>query len=44
MSFLRVSGIKIVNEQDEEVTLKGAGLGGWMLYVFPCQSSSVIEP
>jgi hypothetical protein len=34
MSFLKVSGTKIVNEKGEEVVLKGAGLGGWMLYVF----------
>jgi hypothetical protein len=31
MSFLRVLGTAIVNEQHEEVVLKGAGLGGWML-------------
>ncbi|KAF5350113.1 hypothetical protein D9756_009212 [Leucocoprinus leucothites] len=31
MSFLKVSGTQIVNEQGEEVMLKGAGLGGWML-------------
>ncbi|KAF7760927.1 CAZyme family GH5 [Agaricus bisporus var. burnettii] len=31
MSFLRVSGTAIVNDQQEEVVLKGAGLGGWML-------------
>ncbi|KAI0258886.1 glycoside hydrolase [Gloeopeniophorella convolvens] len=30
MSFLQVSGTKIVNENDEEVILRGAGLGGWM--------------
>jgi hypothetical protein len=30
MSFLKVSGTKIVNEQGEVVVLRGAGLGGWM--------------
>ncbi|KAF9005210.1 glycoside hydrolase [Cyathus striatus] len=30
MSFLHVSGNKIVNEKDNEVVLSGAGLGGWM--------------
>ena len=33
MSFLRVSGTKIVDEEDREVILRGAGLGGWMWYV-----------
>ncbi|KAH7907321.1 glycoside hydrolase family 5 protein [Hygrophoropsis aurantiaca] len=30
MSFLRVSGTKIVDGEGKEVTLHGAGLGGWM--------------
>lgn len=30
-SFLSVSGKNIVNEQGEEVILRGMGLGGWML-------------
>jgi hypothetical protein len=30
MSLLRVSGAKIVNEKDQEIVLRGAGLGGWM--------------
>ncbi|PPQ71278.1 hypothetical protein CVT25_001420 [Psilocybe cyanescens] len=30
MSFLKVSGTKIVDEQGNEVILRGAGLGGWM--------------
>ncbi|KAI0052171.1 glycoside hydrolase family 5 protein [Auriscalpium vulgare] len=31
MSFLRVSGTKILDEQGEELVLRGAGLGGWMM-------------
>lgn len=30
MSLLKISGTKIVNEQGNEVVLRGAGLGGWM--------------
>ncbi|KAH9475452.1 Endo-1,4-beta-xylanase 5 [Psilocybe cubensis] len=30
MSFLKVSGTKLVDEQGNEVILRGAGLGGWM--------------
>ena len=30
MSFLKVSGTKIVDEAGNEVVLRGAGLGGWM--------------
>ncbi|KAA1470951.1 glycoside hydrolase family 5 protein [Dentipellis sp. KUC8613] len=30
MSFLKVSGRKLVDERGEEVVLRGAGLGGWM--------------
>ncbi|KAI0310595.1 glycoside hydrolase [Amylostereum chailletii] len=30
MSYLKISGTKIVNDKDEEVILRGAGLGGWM--------------
>ena len=33
MSLLKVSGTKIVDEQDRETVLRGAGLGGWMKYV-----------
>src|ERR1051326_2595517 len=29
--FLRTSNARIVNEQQEEVILRGMGLGGWML-------------
>ncbi|KNZ82311.1 putative glucan 1,3-beta-glucosidase A [Termitomyces sp. J132] len=31
MSFLRVDGAKITDEQGCEVVLRGAGLGGWMM-------------
>ena len=30
MSLLKVSGTKLVDEQGNEVILRGAGLGGWM--------------
>src|SRR5450759_4008793 len=30
-SFLRVSGTKIVNEDGQEVILRGIGLGGWLV-------------
>ncbi|KAJ7213856.1 glycoside hydrolase family 5 protein [Mycena pura] len=30
MSLLQVSGTKIINEEGNEVILRGAGLGGWM--------------
>ncbi|KAM5540016.1 hypothetical protein V8D89_006156 [Ganoderma adspersum] len=30
MAYLKVSGTKIVNQNGEEVILRGAGLGGWM--------------
>ncbi|KDR66159.1 hypothetical protein GALMADRAFT_259609 [Galerina marginata CBS 339.88] len=30
MSLLKISGTKIVDEQGNEVILRGAGLGGWM--------------
>ncbi|TFK68907.1 glycoside hydrolase family 5 protein [Pluteus cervinus] len=30
MSYLRVSGTKIIDGNDNEVVLRGAGLGGWM--------------
>ena len=30
MSFLKIAGTRIVDEQGEEVVLRGAGLGGWM--------------
>ena len=30
MSYLKVSGTKIVDVDGHEVTLRGAGLGGWM--------------
>jgi hypothetical protein len=32
-SFLKVDGEKIVDENGNNVILKGAGLGGWMKYV-----------
>jgi len=35
MSFLRVDGTKLVDEQGKEVVLHGAGLGGWMTFVPP---------
>ena len=28
--FLKVDGTKIVDDKGKEVTLRGAGLGGWM--------------
>ena len=30
MAYLKVSGTKIVDQNGEEVILRGAGLGGWM--------------
>ncbi|KDR73666.1 hypothetical protein GALMADRAFT_626014 [Galerina marginata CBS 339.88] len=30
MSFLKVAGTKLVDEEGKEVVLRGAGLGGWM--------------
>jgi hypothetical protein len=30
MSYLKISGTKIVDVNGEEVILRGAGLGGWM--------------
>lgn len=33
MSYLTVSGTKIVDKDGKEVVLCGAGLGGWMKYV-----------
>jgi hypothetical protein len=30
MSYLKVSGTKIVDVNGQEVILRGAGLGGWM--------------
>lgn len=30
MSLLKISGTKIVDEQGNEIVLRGAGLGGWM--------------
>jgi hypothetical protein len=30
MSYLKVSGTKIVDVNGKEVILRGAGLGGWM--------------
>lgn len=30
MSLLKVSGTKLVDENGNEVILRGAGLGGWM--------------
>ena len=33
MAYLKVSGTKIVNQNGEEVILRGAGLGGWMKWV-----------
>lgn len=33
MSLLKIVGTKIVDEQGNEVVLRGAGLGGWMKYV-----------
>ena len=32
-SFLRVDGTNIVGANDNEVILRGAGLGGWMTWV-----------
>jgi hypothetical protein len=33
-SMLKVQGTKIVDGDGKEVILRGAGLGGWMKYVF----------
>lgn len=33
VSYLKVSGTKIVDGEGNEVILRGAGLGGWMKYV-----------
>ena len=33
MAYLKVSGTKIVDQNEQEVILRGAGLGGWMKYV-----------
>jgi hypothetical protein len=30
MAYLKVSGTKIVDKDDKEIILRGAGLGGWM--------------
>jgi len=30
MSYLKVSGSKIVDKDGKEIILRGAGLGGWM--------------
>ena len=34
MAYLKVSGTKIVDKDGKEVILRGAGLGGWMKYVY----------
>lgn len=40
MSYLKVVGTKIVDGDNKEVILRGAGLGGWMKYVrLPCLDS-----
>lgn len=39
MSFLKISGTKIVDKDGKEVILRGAGLGGWMKYVLPITAS-----
>lgn len=33
MSYLKVSGTKVVDGGGKEVVLRGAGLGGWMKWV-----------
>jgi len=38
MSTLKVVGTKLVNEEGEEIILRGAGLGGWMKWVFAFKS------
>ena len=41
---LKTQGKKIVNTNDEEIILKGAGLGGWMLMEgYMMQSSDVAD-
>lgn len=37
MSFLKISGTKIIDVDGKEVILRGAGLGGWMKCV--CKTS-----
>ena len=32
MSYLKVDGTKIVDDDGKEIILRGAGLGGWMKY------------
>ncbi len=34
MSSLRVKGTQLVNLNNDQVILRGAGLGGWMWFVF----------
>ena len=34
MAYLKVSGTKIVDQNGEEIILRGAGLGGWMKCAF----------
>ena len=36
MAYLKVSGTKIVDQNGEEIILRGAGLGGWMKCVLTC--------
>lgn len=40
MSFLKVSGTKIVDAGGKEMILRGAGLGGWMKFVLTNNLSS----
>ena len=43
--FLKTSGKSIINEQSEEIILKGMGLGGWMLQEgYMLQTSSFASP
>lgn len=36
-SFLKVSGERVVDGEGKDIILRGAGLGGWMKWVFVLQ-------
>jgi hypothetical protein len=44
MSLLKIAGTKIVDEQGNEVVLRGAGLGGWMKYVSSLSCDILPDP
>jgi hypothetical protein len=43
MSFLKVSGTKIIDGEGKEVLLRGAGLGGWMKYVITAYFETLLD-